>query len=77
MGYSQNGSGHRPYHHRRGGLIWTQFLLVMEGEDIIEVEYCMSELVDMALGQRIEPVSLDLSVECWKWSIRLLVVIDI
>ena len=25
--------------------------VVMEGEDIIEVEYCMSELVDMTLGQ--------------------------
>jgi hypothetical protein len=35
----------------------------MEGEDIIEVEYCMSELVDKALGQRIEPASLDLTVE--------------
>jgi hypothetical protein len=30
----------------------------MEGEDIIEAEYCMSELVDMALGQIIEPASL-------------------
>jgi hypothetical protein len=35
----------------------------MEGEDIIEVEYCMSELVDMALGQRIDPASLDLTTE--------------
>jgi hypothetical protein len=35
----------------------------MEGEDIIEVEYCMSELVDKALGHRIEPASLDLTVE--------------
>jgi hypothetical protein len=35
----------------------------MEGEDIIEVEYCMSELVDKALGQRIEPASLDLTAE--------------
>jgi hypothetical protein len=35
----------------------------MEGEDIIEVEYCMLELVDMALGQRIEPTSLDLTAE--------------
>jgi hypothetical protein len=35
----------------------------MEGEDIIEAEYCMLELVDMALGQRIEPTSLDLTVE--------------
>ena len=37
--------------------------VVMEGEDIIEAGYCMSELVDMALGQRIEPASLDLTVE--------------
>ena len=28
--------------------------LKMEGEGIIEVEYCMLELVDMALGQRIK-----------------------
>ena len=27
----------------------------MEGEDIIEVEYCMSKVVDIALGQIIEP----------------------
>jgi hypothetical protein len=37
--------------------------VVMEGEDIIEVGYCMSELVDMALGQRIELASLDLTAE--------------
>ena len=24
--------------------------MIMEGEDIIEVEYCMSKLVDLALG---------------------------
>ena len=35
----------------------------MEGEDIIEVEYCMLDLVDMALGQRIEPHSFNLNVE--------------
>jgi hypothetical protein len=35
----------------------------MEGEDIIEAEYCMLELVDMALGQRIKLASLDLTVE--------------
>jgi hypothetical protein len=35
----------------------------MEGEDIIEVEYCMSKLVDKALGQRIELASLDLTAE--------------
>jgi hypothetical protein len=35
----------------------------MEGEDIIEVEYCMSELVDKALGHRIEPTSLALTAE--------------
>jgi hypothetical protein len=34
----------------------------MDGEDIIEVEYCMSKLVHMALGQ-IEPSSLDLTAE--------------
>jgi hypothetical protein len=37
--------------------------VVMEGEDIIEAEYCMSKLVDMALGQRIKPASLDHIVE--------------
>ena len=31
--------------------------LIMEGEDIIEVDYCMSKLVDMALAQRIVPPS--------------------
>jgi hypothetical protein len=30
-GRSQNGSGQRLYHHRRGGLIWTRFLLVTGG----------------------------------------------
>ena len=34
--------------------------LMMEGEDIIEVEYDMSKLVDMALGKRISPPSYDL-----------------
>ena len=33
--------------------------LVMEGEGIIEVEYCMSKLVDMAFKQRIKPPSFD------------------
>jgi hypothetical protein len=37
--------------------------VVMEGEDIIEAEYCMSKLVDMALGHRIELASLDLTAE--------------
>ena len=37
--------------------------LILKGEDIIEVEYCMSELVDMALGQRKEPPSFDLNEE--------------
>jgi hypothetical protein len=37
--------------------------VVVESEDIIEAEYCMLELVDMALGQRIEPTSLDLIAE--------------
>ena len=29
--------------------------LILEGANIIKVEYCMIKLVDMALGQRIEP----------------------
>ena len=33
----------------------------MEGEGIIEVEYCMSKVVDMALGQRLKPPSFDLN----------------
>ena len=37
--------------------------VVMEGEDIIEAEYCMSEMVDTALGQRIKLASLELTVE--------------
>jgi hypothetical protein len=37
--------------------------LVMEGEDIIEAKYCMSCLVDMALGRRIETPSFDLNAE--------------
>jgi len=37
--------------------------VVMESEDIIEAEYCMSKLIDMALGQRIKPASLDLTAE--------------
>ena len=37
--------------------------VVMEGEDVIEAEYCMSELVDIALGQRIEPTSLNFTTE--------------
>ena len=35
----------------------------MEGEDIIEVVYCMSKLVGMVLGQRIEARSFNLNVE--------------
>ena len=35
----------------------------MKIEDIIEAKYCMSELVDMALGQRIEPPSFDLNAK--------------
>ena len=37
--------------------------LIMEGKAIIEVEYCMLELVDMALGHRIEPPSSDLNAK--------------
>ena len=36
---------------------------MMEGEDNTKVEYCMSELVDMVLGQRIEPLSCDLNAK--------------
>ena len=35
--------------------------LITEGQDIIHVGYCMLELVDMALVQRIGPPSLDLN----------------
>ena len=34
--------------------------MIMKGKDIIEVEYGMWELIDMALGHRIEPPSFDL-----------------
>ena len=34
--------------------------LRMEGEDILQVKYCMSELVDMVFGQSTEPPSFDL-----------------
>ena len=27
-GFSDNGTGYRPCHHRIGGLIWSRFLLV-------------------------------------------------
>ena len=37
--------------------------LLMEEEDNIEVEYCMLELVDLVLGQRIEPPSSDLNAK--------------
>ena len=45
------------------GVPLLHLYVVLEGEDIIELEYCMSELVDKALGQRIEPASLDLTAE--------------
>ena len=35
----------------------------MEGQDIIQVGYCMLELVDMALVHRIKPPSLDLNAK--------------
>ena len=35
----------------------------MEREDIMLVEYCMSKLVDTALGQRIKPPSFNLNVK--------------
>ena len=37
--------------------------LIAEGEDIIEVEYCMSKLVDKALGQRRESPNFDLNAK--------------
>ena len=37
--------------------------MIMEGEDNVEAKYCMWELVDMALGQRIEPLSVDLNAK--------------
>ena len=37
--------------------------MILEGEDIVEDEYCMSKLIDMALGHRPEPHSFDLNVE--------------
>jgi hypothetical protein len=37
--------------------------MITEGEDNIKAEYCMLELVDMALGQRIEPLSFDLNAK--------------
>ena len=37
--------------------------LIMEGEGIIEGEYCMSKLVDMAFGRRKEPLGFDLNEE--------------
>lgn len=37
--------------------------LILEGEDIIEVGYCMSKFVDIALGHRIEPPSFDFNKE--------------
>ena len=37
--------------------------LIMQGEDIIGANYCMLELVDIALGPRIEPPSFDLDAK--------------
>ena len=37
--------------------------MIMEVEDIVEVEYCMSKLVDLALGQTIEPPRFNLNVD--------------
>ena len=39
--------------------------LMMEGEDIIEAKYCMSELVDMTLEQRISHLVLTLMQSPW------------
>jgi hypothetical protein len=46
--------------HRRDAI---EEYVVMECVYIIEVEYCMSKLVDVALGQRIVPTSLVLRAE--------------
>ena len=37
--------------------------LTMKGEDIIGAKYCMSELVDMALGQKIKSPGFDLNAK--------------
>ena len=37
--------------------------LIMEGKGIIEIEYCMSKLVDMAFKRRIKPPSFDLNAK--------------
>ena len=37
--------------------------MIMKGEDIIEVEFCMSKLVDVALEQRIKTHSFDFNAE--------------
>ena len=39
--------------------------LIMRGEDIVEVEYCMSKLVDMVLEHRMEPPSSDIKANLW------------
>lgn len=36
--------------------------LIMKGANIIEAEYCMTKLVDMALGHKIDTPSFDLIV---------------
>ena len=35
----------------------------MQGEDIVDIEYCMLELLDTALGQRIKPTSFNLNAK--------------
>ena len=37
--------------------------VIVQGEDIIDIECCMLELLDMALGQRIEPTSSNLTAK--------------
>ena len=37
--------------------------LIVKGVNIIEGEYCMTKLVDMALGHKIDTPSFDLNVE--------------
>ena len=45
--------------------------LIMKDEDIIEVNFYMLELVDMALGQRIKLLSVDLNAES-PWTLQML-----
>jgi hypothetical protein len=39
--------------------------LILKGEDVIQAGYCMLDLFDMALVQRMEPPGLDLNPKLW------------